>query len=85
MAGSVDDLYLPRPQRKRFATFEDAQILRWNGKSFTEESLQIVGPQPLGAGKQLGRINHVLRAILVHVHGELPILANQRAASAGVV
>ncbi len=85
MAGSEDDLYLPGPEPKRFAALEDAQILRWNRKSFTEESLQIVGPQPLGARKQLGRINHVLRAIPMDIHSEPRILADQRAGSAGMV
>ena len=85
MAGRVDDLHLPRTERERFAAFDNVQILRWNGKSLSEKSLQVVGPQSLRARKQLGRINHVRRAVRVYVHGKPRILAHQRAGSAGMV
>jgi len=57
-------------ERKCFFAFEDAQILRRNGKNFAEQLLQVVGPEALGAGKKFGRINYVRRAILVDMHGE---------------
>jgi len=41
--------------------------------------------EALGAGKKLGRVNHVRRALRVDVHGEAGIFAHQRAGSAGVV
>src|SRR6266403_3649890 len=39
MARCIDDFELARAERKCFAAFEDAQILRWNGKSFSEQLL----------------------------------------------
>ncbi len=85
MPRCIDDFEFARAERKCFAAFEDAQILRRNGKSFAEEALQIVGPEALRAGQQLGRVNHVRRAILVDMHGEAGIFPDQRAGGAGVV
>src|SRR6266851_3642148 len=85
VARCVDNLDLPRAERECFTAFEDAQILRRNGKSFSEQALQFVGPEALGAGQKLRRVHHVRRAILVDIHGEAGIFAHQRAGSAGMV
>ena len=85
MARRVNDFDFARAERKHFAAFEDAQILRWNGKTLSEQPLQIVRPEALGAGQQLGRINHVRRAKFVDIHGEAGIFSDQRAGSASVV
>jgi len=76
---------LARAERKCFFAFEDAQILRRNGKNFAEQLLQVVGPEALGAGKKFGRINYVRRAILVDMHGEAGVFPDQRAGGASVV
>src|SRR5260370_31552902 len=51
MARRVDDFDSPRAEREGFTALEDAQILPRNGKSFTEQALQFVGPAALCAGK----------------------------------
>ena len=85
VARCVDDFEFARAKRERFAAFEDAQVFGRNGKSFAEEAPQIVGPEALRAGQQLGGINHVRRAILLDIHGEARIFAHQRAGSSCVV
>src|SRR5882762_10132086 len=85
VAWCVDDFEFARAEREIFSALKDAQIFRRNGQNFAEKKLQIVGPEALGAGKKLGRVNHVRRALRVDVHGEAGIFAHQRAGSAGVV
>ncbi len=85
VARCVDDFEFARAEREIFSALQDAQIFRRNGQNFAEKKLQIVGPEALGAGKKLGRVNHVRRALRVDVHGEAGIFAHQRAGSAGVV
>ncbi len=85
MARCIDDFEFARAERKCFAAFEDAQILLRNGKNFAEQSLQVVGPEALGAGEKFGRVNHVRRAILVDINGEAGIFAHECTGSSGVV
>jgi len=47
-----------------------------NGQNFAKKKLQIVGPEALGAGKKLGRVNHVRRALRVTYTARRGILAH---------
>src|SRR5205807_6004763 len=85
VARCVDDLDLSRAELEIFTALQDAQILRRNGKCFAEQALQFAGPEALGAGKKLGRVRHVRRAIPVDIHGKAGIFADERAGSAGVI
>src|SRR5260370_29136071 len=56
-----------------------------DGENFSEQALQIIRPEALCTGQELGRVNHVRRTKLVDVHGEAGVFPDKRAGSAGVV
>jgi hypothetical protein len=83
--GSVKHVEFFAAEGERFAAFEDLEILRRHRLRFSEEAVQIVGPQAGGAGEELGRIDEVRGSFGVDVNAEARTFEYEGAGGAGVI
>jgi len=77
VAGSVENVELPGPQRNPLATIHSTKILRWNGKKLTKQALQIFSIQARSTVEELAGIHHVGRAAFVHVNDEPRVFSDE--------